>query len=92
VSQFEFTAYLEPLRTFIEERHLDGRATLTDDAPLLEWGVIDSLALVDLLAFIEVRFALSVPLATITPENFRTLTTIATMLGALAGDTARDAV
>jgi acyl carrier protein len=88
VSPVELAAYLEPLRTFIEERHLDGRALLADDTPLLEWGVIDSLALADLMAFIEVRFALSVPLAAITPENFRTLDTIARMLRSLALDTA----
>ena len=91
MSPVEPAAFLEPLRTFIQERHLDGRATLADDAPLLEWGVIDSLALADLMAFIEARFVLSVPLAAITPENFRTLATIATMLGSLAGDAARDA-
>jgi len=91
MSPVEHAVFLEPLRTFIEERHLDGRATLADDAPLLEWGVIDSLALADLMAFIEERFALSVPLAAITPENFRTLETIAKMLSLLADDAAGDA-
>jgi len=72
-----------PLRTFIERRHLDGRATLPDDAPLLEWGILDSLALADLIVFIEQRFALSVPADAITNSNFRNLRGIAAMLLAL---------
>ena len=43
------------------------------------------------MEFIEAQFALSVPLVAITPENFRTLATIATMLSSLADDVARDA-
>ncbi len=77
---------MEPLRTFIEQQHLDGRAVLTDDTPLLEWGVLDSLALADLTAFIEERFALSVPIEAITPSNFRTLWAIAAMLAELNTD------
>ncbi len=83
MSTAELSPYIEPLRTFIEERHLDGRATLADDVPLLEWGVLDSLALGDLLAFIESRFALSVPLQTITPANFHSLEAIATLIRSL---------
>ena len=79
--------FIEPLRAFIEDRHLDGRATLPDDAPLLEWGVLDSLALADLTAFIEERFALSVPIEAITPANFSSLRTIAATLATLDADT-----
>jgi acyl carrier protein len=78
--------FVEPLRTFIQEQHLDGRAVLADDTPLLEWGVLDSLALVDLMAFIEERFALSVPLEAVTPTNFRTLQAIAMLLAELNAD------
>ncbi len=86
MSSVELVSYIEPLRAFIERDHLDGRVTLADDAPLLEWGVIDSLALADLMAFIEERFAVSVPLEAVTPANFRTLQTIAAMLQRLAAD------
>jgi peptidyl carrier protein len=88
VSPAEPESFIEPLRAFIEERHLDGRATLPDDAPLLDWGVLDSLALADLMVFIEQRFALSVPIEAITPGNFRTLRTIAATLAALDTGTA----
>lgn len=77
-------AFVEPLRVFIEERHLDGRVTLAADTPLLEWGILDSLALADLTAFIEERFSLAVPLEAVVPENFRSLDTIAAMLCSLA--------
>ena len=84
----ELDPFIEPVRAFIEECHLDGRATLPDDAPLLEWGVLDSLALADLTAFVERRFGLAVPLAAITPANFRSLRTIAAMLAELDADRA----
>lgn len=72
-----------PLRAFVEERHLDGRASLDDDTPLLEWGILDSLALADLLAFIERRFALRVPIDAVTAGNFGSLGAIAALLAAL---------
>jgi peptidyl carrier protein len=87
----ELATFIGPLRAFIEDRHLDGRATLHDDAPLLEWGILDSLALADLTAFVEERFALSVPMDAITPSNFRNLQTIAALLQTLDANTARDA-
>jgi acyl carrier protein len=78
--------YLEPLRRFVEERHLDGRAEVGDDTPLLEWGIIDSLALADLIAFAEERFGVSVPLEAVTPESFSSLRAIASLFATLAGD------
>lgn len=88
MSSVQPAMFIEPLRTFVEKRHLDGRARLADDTPLLEWGILDSLAFADLMSFIEERFLLSVPLEAITPENFRTLETIAAMLRSLASDAA----
>jgi acyl carrier protein len=79
--------FIEPLRTFIEQRHLEGRATLPDDAPLLDWGVLDSLALADLTAFVEERFALEVPIEAITPANFSDLRAIAKTLSSLDSTT-----
>jgi acyl carrier protein len=75
--------FVEPLREYVARHHLDGRADLTPDAPLLEWGVIDSFALPDLVQFIEDRFAIQVPLAEITPESFATLTDIGALLARL---------
>jgi clorobiocin biosynthesis protein CloN5 len=75
--------WVEPLRAFLEERHLDGRAELAADTPLLEWGILDSLSLAELTTFIEERFGLRVPLEAIVPDNFRDLEAIAAMLGGL---------
>lgn len=86
MSPARLDAFTGPLRAYIEERHLDGRAKLPDDAPLLDWGVLDSLALADLMAHIEEHFGISVPLEAITPDNFRTLRTIAEMLQSLEVD------
>jgi peptidyl carrier protein len=88
VTPAQLSALIEPLREHIETRHLDGRAKLPDDALLLDWGVLDSLALADLMVYIEERFGLSVPLTAITPDNFRTLRAIAEMLQSLEVDTA----
>jgi acyl carrier protein len=77
--------YVEPLRAYVAETHLDGRADLTADTPLLEWGVIDSLALPDLLEHIEGRFGIEVPPAEVTPDNFATLTALGALLERLDG-------
>jgi clorobiocin biosynthesis protein CloN5 len=81
---------IEALRAFIERRNLDGRATLSEDTPLLEWGVLDSLGLAELTAFVEERFGLAVPIEAITPDNFRDLRAIAALLRDLADGAAVD--
>ncbi len=88
MSPADLDEFTEPLRTYIEQNHLDGRAALPDDAPLLEWGILNSLSLVELIVFIEKRFALSVPADAITSSNFRNLQAIAAMLLALDHDSA----
>jgi acyl carrier protein len=50
---------------------------------LLEWGVIDSFALTDVLAFVEEEFELPVPAAELTPENLRDLDAIGALLARL---------
>jgi acyl carrier protein len=72
--------YIEPLRGYISANHLEGRAELTEETPLLEWGVIDSFALADVLAFIEHRFGVTIPTREITPDNFRDLGQLALLL------------
>lgn len=81
---------IESLRAFIEQHNLDGRATLSEDTPLLEWGVLDSLGLAELTVFVEERFGLSVPIEAITPDNFRDLRAIAALLRDLADEATVD--
>jgi acyl carrier protein len=57
---------------------------VTDDTPLLEQGLLDSLGLVKLVAFLERRYKLVVPDEEITPDNFRTLATIRKLIGSLS--------
>ena len=72
--------YIEPIREYIVSHHLDERSELDPKTPLLEWGVIDSLALADVLAFIEDEFEVTIPAEEITPENLRDLESIAALV------------
>ena len=76
---------MDVVRSYIEENHLDGRAELEPDTPLLEWGVLDSLALADLLEFIEERFGVRVPTSEVTPEAFGTPASIGALVETLSG-------
>jgi acyl carrier protein len=75
--------YVEPIREYIVHHHLDGRPDLDRHTPLLEWGVIDSFALTDVLGFVEEEFDVTVPASELTPENLRDIETIAALLARL---------
>jgi acyl carrier protein len=49
---------------------------LKNDTPLLESGILDSLALLSLLVFIEEEFGIPVEDFELIPENFNTIDTI----------------
>jgi acyl carrier protein len=69
------------LKAFIVREFLDGNAKGIDsETPLLEWGVIDSMVMANVLAFIERRFGIEVPPHFITAQHFQSLSTISTML------------
>jgi 2-hydroxymuconate-semialdehyde hydrolase len=72
--------YVEPIREYIVHEHLDGRPDLDRHTPLLEWGVIDSLALTDVLGFVEEEFDVTVPASELTPENLHDIEAIAALL------------
>jgi acyl carrier protein len=50
---------------------------------LLEQGLLDSLDLMKLIAFLERRYLLVVPEEEITPANFRSLAAIRTLIDSL---------
>ena len=50
------------------------------DADLIDGGILDSLALVELLAAVEVEFAIEVPLDELDLERIRTLTGLAELV------------
>jgi methoxymalonate biosynthesis acyl carrier protein len=71
----------EKIREFIkEEVVLDADASIDDNAPLLE-GILDSLALMQLVAFLEEEFETEIDDTDVTAENFRTIADIERLVG-----------
>lgn len=66
------------VRQFIEDNFLfrEDRAELTDKDSLLDAGLIDSTGILELVAFLESEFAISVADSEIVPENLDSIGTI----------------
>jgi acyl carrier protein len=65
------------IRTWIVDRVLEGRDVgLTNDTPLLEWGVINSLELVRLAQFVRETFGVEIPNQRLVAKNFRDLNAV----------------
>jgi acyl carrier protein len=67
-----------PIRAFIVERlaPATGRTEVNDDEDLIDTGVIDSLGIFQLVAFMEERFGIAIADTEITPDNFGTIARI----------------
>ena len=65
------------IRNFISEEFLSEGATVTDDQHLFNDGVIDSIGVVKLTAFIEKQFGITTSPGEITMDNFSTIENIA---------------
>ncbi len=58
------------LREFIKETFLFGQeTTFSDDDSFLEMGIIDSTGVLELVAFLETRFGISIEDEELVPEN-----------------------
>lgn len=69
------------IRTYLEEHVLQQSAAgLTDDTPLLSTGVLTSLTLVRLVAFLESTFDIEVPMQEIVGPRFATTGAIAALV------------
>jgi acyl carrier protein len=69
------------LMQYIVEQRLDGDASGVDGStPLLAWGLLDSLSVVDLLSFIEDEFDVAVPPELVTASNLETLHAISQLV------------
>ena len=64
-----------------EEVVLDDDASLNNEAPLLE-GILDSMALMQLVAFLEEEFDIEIDDTEVTAENFRTVADIERLVDA----------
>ena len=56
---------------------------ITTETELIEYGVLDSLAILNLVSFLEDKFRLVVPIEEFVPENFKTPAAVATMVARL---------
>ncbi|MER7015770.1 acyl carrier protein [Saccharopolyspora sp. NPDC000359] len=72
----------ERLLSFIRERFLqdDPASRLDAGTPLLDWGIVNSMNIAELLAFIHREFDHEVPPDAVVARNFRTVNDIATMI------------
>ncbi|HRI64095.1 MAG TPA: acyl carrier protein [Polyangium sp.] len=72
----------ESIKQFITESFLHGRTdvVLTNDARLIEQGVIDSMGIFRLITFLEGAFGHKLDLAEIQYENFETIDAIAALI------------
>jgi len=77
---------IQQLHGFVAEQFLGGDAAeLTPETPLLEWGIIDSLGIAQLVAFISERLGVNIPAAELTPGNLASLRALADLVIRLAG-------
>jgi len=62
------------IRSFIVKKFPAARKKeLRDDQPLLESGIIDSLGMLDVVAFLEQTFSIRIEDDDLTPENFASI-------------------
>lgn len=76
----------DSVRRFIQEELMFGEASasLDHDTPLCE-GIIDSIALMELVAFLEERFQIQIEDEDLTSDNFRTIGAIERMVAKQTG-------
>lgn len=74
----------DPLTEFAHVHAPQLTAGVSEDTPLLEQGLLDSLGLMKLIAFLEKQYRLVVPDEEITPDNFKTLGTIRKLIHGLS--------
>jgi len=73
--------FLPALKVFIVDELLDGQdADFNEFTPLLEWGIIDSISMVRLLAFVENQFGINVDQAAVTAPDVTNLAAFANLL------------
>lgn len=76
------TDYIGPVRQYVLDTFLQGEnpSALRDDTPLITGGVLDSLATLELVSFLEQRFGIQLEAHEVDAERLDTLTAIAALV------------
>jgi acyl carrier protein len=73
-------SYEEQLRRFIVDELLSGETAIAPDDSILADGILDSMGVMRLVAFIDEQFGYQVPAQHLTIEHFRTTQSLAAYL------------
>ena len=70
------------VKTFIPSEYLPGEdpAALTDDTPLMTTGILDSIAVLKVVTFLEKQFGITIEPHEAVVENLNTLSDIARLV------------
>jgi acyl carrier protein len=80
------TDVIETLRNYVATEILHGKEMgLDSSTPLLEWGILNSLELARLIAFVHRTYQVEVPFGAVIADNFRDIATIANLVTRLQG-------
>jgi peptidyl carrier protein len=75
------TTLSSALRSYIAEKILEGDAdSLDEKTPLLELGILDSFAIIELLSVIESDFGVQIGLDAVTPDRFADIEVIVDLI------------
>ena len=79
----------DALKRFIEEEIVDedDRVEISHDDPLIERGIIDSMAVMQIVTFIEEETGLRIPDSEVLLENFESVSTVDAMVQRLSART-----
>ncbi len=71
----------EVVRSFVRKKLPSAKKrTFNDDLPLLQTGIIDSLGVLDLVAFLEQSFTIRIADEELTPDNFGSIKSISSFV------------
>jgi acyl carrier protein len=77
----ELEVLIDEVRQFVVAEFLNGKGEGLDaDTPLIDWGVIDSVAIVSLREFVHNRYGVLIPNTEMRPANLTSLRTIAELI------------
>ncbi len=67
------------IREYLENNHLFGEMpeSFSDEASLLDHGIIDSMGVMELVSFVTTHYRIDVEPQDVTPENFDTIARLA---------------